>query len=613
MKNKIIPVVLTLSLSLSVFAVPGIEKTVNAEAAENALPSKYNTSLTDTSAGQTLYMFPDTRDQGDNGLCWAYAAAGLAELNQVVQEDVDNTVDYSELALAYNTYYTAFDPLGGTKGDLVHITGGSSADDYIDIGGDTEFALYTLAKWDGVMDEDLYPYSRENAISLYNEGISDSAAYSNDSAHLEDGFMVDPVTDLTSVKQLVKDYGGVAISFDMDQNDKYYNSETDAYHNYRSDNGATHQAVIVGWDDSFSASNFPSSSSSSSKIKKNGAWLLRNCWSTTTGMSLDSYFWLSYYEPGIEDKAYSFNMGNADNYDHNYQYDGGIATYTDTDTLTKNSLDFSKTANIYTNSSDNVQLLKAVAINPDNAGAKYKIQIYTNLTSRKNPVSGRLAYTKSGTCTYAGFQTIDLGEAVGLSPDERFSVVVTFSNDQMGVEYGTDKVFDDGTEPDAELIVDCPDYSSMVYSKADGKWKNMATYSSSLLKKAGITLGNFRIKAYTDDASDKEITEFENKAANSMSSLKVSNIGLTGTSTRTTITLSWKSVYEADGYYIYKKNNDTGKYKLVKQIKNNRTVSYKFKKLKKHTTYSYAVCAYRKFNGQTYKSSTLAKEFTTYK
>ena len=55
----------------------------------------------------------------------------------------------------------------------------------------------------------------------------------------------------------------------------------------------------------------------------NGAWLCRNSWSDKTENSINSYFWLSYYDKAIEDAAWIFDFESADNYDYNYQYDGG--------------------------------------------------------------------------------------------------------------------------------------------------------------------------------------------------------------------------------------------------------------------------------------------------
>lgn len=63
------------------------------------------------------------------------------------------------------------------------------------------------------------------------------------------------------------------------------------------------------------------------------------------------------------------------------------------------------------------------------------------------------------------------------------------------------------------------------------------------------------------------------------------------------VKVSWKKTKNADGYVIYMKSGK-GKYKVVKNITNGKTVSYTKKNLKKGKTYYFKVRAYRKENGQ---------------
>lgn len=57
----------------------------------------------------------------------------------------------------------------------------------------------------------------------------------------------------------------------------------------------THAVSIIGWDDNFSVSNFPSSWG----VTKNGAWLAQNSWGSSWGNN-DGLFWISYQDYWVE-------------------------------------------------------------------------------------------------------------------------------------------------------------------------------------------------------------------------------------------------------------------------------------------------------------------------
>lgn len=59
-------------------------------------------------------------------------------------------------------------------------------------------------------------------------------------------------------------------------------------------------------------------------------------------------------------------------------------------------------------------------------------------------------------------------------------------------------------------------------------------------------------------------------------------------------TITWEPQEEASGYFIYRKNNNSKKWKKIKTISNSGTDTYTDSKLKYKKTYSYTVQAYRK-------------------
>ncbi len=75
-------------------------------------------------------------------------------------------------------------------------------------------------------------------------------------------------------------------------------------------------------------------------------------------------------------------------------------------------------------------------------------------------------------------------------------------------------------------------------------------------------------------------------------------------SSKKKVTLKWKKVSDANGYYIYRSTSKKGTYKKIATIKKGTTVKYTDKKgLKKKKNYYYKVVAYKNANGITVTSA----------
>ena len=202
-----------------------------------------------------------------------------------------------------------------------------------------------------------------------------------------------------------------------------------------------HEVLIVGWDDSYPAENFGYSPEGAAPAQ-NGAWLCRN----SHGGSWyggDGYFWVSYYDASvsartggsISGRATVFEFGPADNYDNNYEYDGGavLAYVNDTIDGTRISTDNADSgterwyANVFTacgnSQTRGSEYLRAVSTYTYRAGTSYTAQVYTSLTDPSDPASGTLAAEVSGAFPYAGYHTVELPEKVHIDEGEIFSVI----------------------------------------------------------------------------------------------------------------------------------------------------------------------------------------------
>ena len=157
--------------------------------------------------------YPSIRNQSPYGTCWGFAPTSLAELS-VLNND-GTLLDLSELHSIYFAYhYTSADGKDGVK----YLP--TASYNYLSMGGDPSFIYHTYANWVGAADEKTAPYSE--AAATLESGLSNDIAM-KDSAHLRNFYIVNKA-DRKYIKQLIKEYGGVGMSY-YDDNQYYDYSE----------------------------------------------------------------------------------------------------------------------------------------------------------------------------------------------------------------------------------------------------------------------------------------------------------------------------------------------------------------------------------------------------
>ncbi len=420
--------------------------------------------------------YPDVRDQGSYGTCWAFAALGLSEFSLINKGLANKTVDLSELQLAYFTYNSVVDPLGGTTGDQSTYYDGTDYN-YLNRGGMYEYAVRRLSQWSGAVNESDVPYTTENINNVLDNGLSSEYAYSKDVAHLKNAYVMSLANNTDDVKRAIMEYGAVGVQYYHSDSYLLWNSNQQLWTYFSpTATGGGHNVMIVGWDDDFSKDNFVGD-----KPSNNGAWLIRNSWGFT-----QSYFWMSYENASLLDSAWAFEMDSADNYDNNYQLDGGI----DTHNVTSNICAYKTYSNIFTvQNKDGVtsENLEAVSLSFTHvANVNYKIEIYTDLDPN-NPYPNNYyggtkqeTATTEGTTSSAGLYTIPLKESVQLTPGSTFAVVVTTDSYALDYEQGVT------WETDGTKVWDAPvslNSGKSFYGTSTNQWP--------------WYWGNFCIKAFT--------------------------------------------------------------------------------------------------------------------
>lgn len=531
--------------------VPVVKETKSRLKKAEAVPSAYMNKLS-----ELVIRYPGVRDQGKYDTCWAFSAIGLAELDLIADnQTADKSIDLSELQLAYFTYNNAEDPLGGTFGDSLNIMNHKN---YLTMGGNLDFASRTLLQWEGVTDENRVPY----ALAPTTTTLAKSYAFDQDVAHLQNVYIINIHKNATQVKREIMQHGSAGLGLYMDGTANYVGSAVYAetgenvatYYCPTSSVASNHAVNIVGWDDNFPASSFKN------KPAGNGAWLCRNSWSDKTENSINSYFWLSYYDKAIEDAAWIFDFESADNYDYNYQYDGGA----DVGKL----LGISTSANIFKAKKADNELVKAVSISlSKDANVPYTIRVYTNLTNLHNPKSGVLAAKVSGTTTYAGTHTIRLDKAVSVPKGTYYAVVVNLQKSGAGLdmEYAV-------SDSSLTSRVYCDYNQSFLYRY--GSWEDVADVSTSY----GGRIGNICIKAYADNAGTSIGAVKNIKAVRSA---------------KNAVRISWSKTAGAKGYEIYQASSKNGTYK---KIATTTSANYKIKTTSNKSVY-YKVRAYKTTQG----------------
>ncbi|MCR5344597.1 MAG: InlB B-repeat-containing protein [Lachnospiraceae bacterium] len=404
------------------------------------------------------------KDQNPYGSCWTFAACASLESNAGLI-GIEN-LDLSERQLGWTATHVPtslsadFDQhiVGeGYSGDTVEVQGVYKR--WYDAGGNDEMAIASLIKGFAPAFEEDYPYDYEDQ-DLDDSVFGDLAEYNGCKLRAGKIFSVN-CTDVDSVKYLIQNYGALSIGMwasylEYYSSNDYYNHITHAAYIPLSTAGFTtggrsnHAVTVVGWDDNYSKSNF------STEPEGDGAWIVKNSWSTAFGD--EGYFYLSYYDEAVQGNgqdwfAYTVNISDRTcshgelgyNYDFQYQYDGGLQYFSYSDV---------KSVIIKFTATKNQKIIGVKYCPLASQFGDTTVELYRGVTSVNDLTDGN-RFWGLGWCpdnTYAGYQHFYWGDNKDtfISEGETIFVKVTFENP---VKYAVAKALDWG---DGSSIIENP-------------------------------------------------------------------------------------------------------------------------------------------------------------
>ncbi len=538
--------------------LPLIEPIELPESGVSGSPQTYindQASLESTYDSRKEGILTPVRNQNPWGTCWAFAAIGSME-SSLLKQGL-GTFDLSERHLAYFAYHTRNDALGIANDDTITTVGSPS---YLNNGGNIMTSVSALMNWQGAAAESKYPYVNNST------GPADLArAVSQDAAViLKDCYMINTKANdaatIQNIKTLVKQYGGVVWSYyDAGQ---FYNASTHAYYNNVTKNEGNHAIMVVGWDDNYSKNNFNNSP------KNNGAWIVRNSWSSNWGEN--GYFYISYEDTslGSSGPAAVFIAGLSKEYDHNYFNSNTMTGHNWAGKGNENLV--TKMAQIYTiqGNKTGMEQLCAVSFLTGSPNTEYSIQIYRNPQKNedglvKDPESGKPMLSKpvTGRTTYQGLYTIDLKQPAIAAKGDVIAIVITFpKGGYIGVD---DNIYN---------------FSSAY------RYNNQVKMGESLV---GNHLGFFDLAE--NDHTSLRINALT-KDVESMFAVAVDDVRLTDFEGNGVVRLIWDPCPDAETYEIWRSDSRDGEFKKIAEQSADQVESYE-ESIRAENTYYYKVRA----------------------
>ncbi len=569
-KRKLITTMMAMTLSASL-----MHPYVNAFGYEGNPPATYD-----------LYsekLVTPAKSQGPWASCWAFGALSSIESNLVKKGYADDSVDLSERYLiwfatkpidkevALKQPSALLNPQKHSQEGEGEYVLDSTNSDRFDLGQYDWVVASALSSGLALERESSCPYqnrdgsldrgtdingkpisipSGEGDWSVSGEREQDSI-YRLKNAELIPGtsnFSLDDETgDITfngyreetidEVKRALLDNGAVTLSYAADvsepnQSEDLTSFNYDNWAQYRSEPKlADHTVSIIGWDDSYPKENF---ANASGKLPpKDGAWKIKNSWgrhdggdrnTSTWGVDGDGWFYLSYYDKGIE-SFQTYDIELMDNqpidimqYDFIGMNNFGLAPimYDASGFSFLLGSDSPRVANVF-EAPYNLEI-NEISYAPHIQNGKVDIKVYIMNSESQDPEDGLEVYSDTVDFKHAGYHTYKLKDPIVIGKGTSFSIVETIHGEyedskvtEIPVEIGFDEKFlesQEGLEEGPKAIYKAVVNPGESYVYIDNWVDNTELSNLDDFKIDGMSYGNNLIKAFVQP-TQKDIPDYD--------------------------------------------------------------------------------------------------------
>ena len=465
------------------------DETTRTLTAQAAIPSKYDL--------RSEGLVTPVKLQNPWNSCWAFGGIAAAEtsiLSACGTTYAESKLDLSERHLTYFALQPVTAEVNDKQvGEGVHMFN-SGPNAAFNNNGKPIFITSLFSQGIGPVAEIRYPYRGKNAILdqgpplTYSENddwsIPEKDENGNSNRLVNEGFVLKDGNVLPSywdadktsneagkaaIKQELLNGHGVSIMYYADMSGAYTATDEGGggrmYAQYIPKNGTIeengvskdisnsvdHAVCIVGWDDSYSVSNFREGHQPDAS--KPGAWIVKNSWGSETdgdieddlrnavnkfeyGIKKDGkytgYFYLSYEDATIcnpESMEFSTNLYNGAGF-YTLQHDYMPAANGFFQLSQQDKTKMLRSANVFV--ADEAMEVKSVSTRTSEENMRVTYAIYLiddNALAGEapDPTAGELAYRTSRNYEYAGFHRLDLDQPLKLEKGQRYSVVSTAS------------------------------------------------------------------------------------------------------------------------------------------------------------------------------------------
>ncbi|MEE1280633.1 MAG: C1 family peptidase [Acutalibacteraceae bacterium] len=441
---------------------------------ETSLPTKY-------SSVDKGYV-TSVKDQGASNVCWAFSAMSVLE-SYLIKNNF-GTYDLSEEHL--DLWATARNNNTGWLRESKS-------------GGYSEMAMGYLASWQGARLESDIPFDSAtdktfeeiDKLGITEYGVTGIVRLPN---------------DIDTIKTAIYNYGSVSASFSA--NNIFFNSDKTASYAYKTFSNTSaingHAVTVVGWDDSYSKSNFKAGY----QPENDGAWLCKNSWGDYN--NLGGYFWISYDDQYLFGKELSdpFVITEVQKIDNNtklYQVEEYGSIYDFNLSISSNGEEIPVTDMTYINKfdfTDKYGSLDGVMFETMSVGAEYSVY-YIPLDETGAPVTDENEWINlaEGTVDYCGYITVDT------------DYTLPYSKGAIGVRI-------DGTEKEVGSTLGCDEWlvnarDELLFTPDVNKEASYLIFKGEMHKLSDFYLdvfgddvgSNFVIKALT--TSDEGVIKYD--------------------------------------------------------------------------------------------------------